>query len=187
MTDKEITEYIFVEDEDTNGDVALVFGTWNSYIESCVKAAELYKQGRVKKIIVSGGVNPTSGFAEGLLMAEETQKLGVPEGDILVENRASNTLENVIFSRDVLDKKIGLENIRIIVAVVKNAHARRVLMTLKKHIPKSVKLKSAPYVSSYYENVTRDNWNKTESGRGFVMHELAKIQEYLAKGDIDEL
>ena len=74
MTYKEITEYIFVENKNLNADIAFAFGTWNAYKESCRKAAELYKQGRVQKNIVSGGVNPKSGLAEGVLMAEEIQK-----------------------------------------------------------------------------------------------------------------
>ncbi|HEY4512461.1 MAG TPA: YdcF family protein [Candidatus Paceibacterota bacterium] len=187
MTYKEITEYIFVENKNLNADIAFAFGTWNAYKESCRKAAELYKQGRVQKIIVSGGVNPKSGLAEGVLMAEEMQKLGVPKKDVLIENRASNTLENVLFTREILDRRIGLGKIKVIVVVVKNIHARRALMTLKKHMPSGIELKSAPYASDYYENVTKENWHKTESGRTLVMHELEKIQKYLTKGDISEL
>lgn len=186
MNTKEITNYIFLDDKNPSGDIALVFGTWNAWKESVEKAAELYKNGFVPKIIVSGGVNPTNGVIEGDLMAIELEKLGVAKKDILIENRSSNTLENVLFSIAVIDKELGLQNIHIITAVVKNYHARRALMTLRKHTPQNIQLKSAAYAAAHYP-FTRENWYNTENGNKKVMEEIEKIKIYLAKGDLSEL
>lgn len=186
MTISEITNYIFIEDKDLKGDIALVFGTWNAWKGSTEKAAELYKQGLVSKIIVSGGVNNESGMIEGDMMADEIIKLGVPKSDVLIENKSTNTLENVVFSREILEKEIGLKNIKTIVAVVKNYHARRSLMTLKKHMPLYITLKAAPYISAHY-NFTKNTWMKSGSGKKYVLSEVEKIQKYLAKGDLAEL
>lgn len=186
MEVEEITKYIFLDDEKPAGDIAIAFGTWNSWKESVEKAAELYKNNFVPKIIVSGGVNPTSGVIEGDLMAIELEKLGVPKKDILVENRSTNTLENVLFSKKIIDKELGLQNIRVIIAVVKNYHARRVLMTLRKHISQNIKLKSAAYTSAHYP-FAKENWDKIQIGRKKVIGEVEKIKKYLAKGDLAEL
>ena len=186
MNIEEITKYIFVEDENLSGDMAFVFGTWNAWKESIEKAAELYKNGFVPKIIVSGGVNPKSGIIEGDLMAMELEKLGVEKKDILIENRSTNTLENVLFSREVIDRQLGLKNIKVITAIVKNYHARRALMTLRKHFPKNIKLKSAAYTSMYY-SFTKENWCKVEIGKEKVMEEVEKIKIYLANGDLEEI
>ena len=138
MTTEEITNYIFLEDQDLRADIAFVFGTWNAWRESIEKAAELYKGRLVPKVIVSGGLNKQTGVVEGDLMVNELVNSGVPREDILVENRSTNTLENVLFPKDVIDNMLGLDSIKVITAVVKNFHARRVLMTLKKHMPTQV-------------------------------------------------
>lgn len=186
MNTEETTKYIFLDDEDVTGDIALVFGTWFAWQESVERAADLYRKGLVKKIIVSGGSNEHTGFVEGEEMGKELEKLGIPERDILVENRAMNTLENVLFSKDIIERKVGLENIKTIVAVVKNFHSRRALMTLKKHMPSHIRLKSSAYQSRYYDFNAND-WYTSEQGRQKVQGELEKIQKYLKKGDIAEL
>ncbi len=186
MTNKELSEYIFLNDTDQSADVALVFGTWNAWKGSVEKAAELYRTGLVPKIIVSGGINAQTGIIEGDHMANELINLGVKRDDILIENESTNTLENVLFSLKVIDKEIGLKSIHTIVGVVKNYHARRSLMTLRRHTPANIKLKAAAYYSEYYP-FTKDNWAESESGKKNVLEEIEKIKTYLAKSDIAEL
>ncbi len=186
MKDEDITKYIFLNDTDLKGDVAFIFGTSNSWKSSVERAAELYKKKLVPKIIVSGGKNIHTGIIEGNKIAEELIAIGVNKEDILIENKSTNTLENVRFSLEVIDREIGLSNIKTIVCVVKNYHARRALMTIRKHVPKNIKLKAAAYNSEYYP-FTKDNWTKSELGREKVMEEFEKIKIYLAKGDIAEI
>ncbi len=186
MTTEEITKYIFLEDHDLKGDIAFVFGTWKSWKDSVEKAAELYKNKLVPKIIVSGGFNKDTGIVEGDFMALELINLGVPRRDILIENKATNTLENVLFSKVIIDTVLGLNKIKVITAVVKNFHARRALMTLRKYMPADVILKSAPHVSSFF-NFTKDNWFQSDLGRKKVFGELEKIKKYLANGSLADL
>lgn len=187
MTNEEITNYIFLDDADQSGDIGFVFGTWNAFYDACKKAAEVCNKGLVPKLVVSGGVNKRSGLNEGDLMAQEIMKQGVSQGDIFNENKSTNTLENVLFSKEILDQKIGLNTIHIIVAIAKNIHMRRALMTLKRHMPSSITLKAAAYPSAYYGNITKENWYQSDVGRGYVVKELEKIKMYLAKGDLVEL
>ena len=186
MNTEETTNYIFLDDIEPKGDIAFVFGTGNARKDSVEKAVEIYKKGLVPKIIFSGGLNKKYGILEGETMAKEAIKLGVPEKNVLTENKSTNTLENILFSIQVIDKEIGLKNINVINAIVKNYHARRALMTLRKHIPTYIKLKAIPYYSEYYP-FTKENWFETNIGKEKVAEEIEKINIYLAKGDLAEL
>ena len=108
-------------------------------------------------------------------MAEEAVKLGVQREDVLAENKSTNTLENVLFSLEVIDRELGLKNIKVITAVVKNYHSRRAMMTLRKHIPAHIKLRAAAYTSPHY-NFTKDNWMESEIGRNRVLEEVNEIE-----------
>lgn len=140
----------------------------------------------MRKIVASGGLNDHSGRVEGDETVRALAGLGVPAGDIFGENKATNTLENVLFSREIIDHQIGLDNVGSIVGAVKNFHARRALMTLKRHMPPRIRLKVSAYRSAHYD-FDKDDWNQTEFGREKVLGELRKIERYKIKGDIAEL
>lgn len=187
MTPEEITEYLFLEDEDQTGDIAIVFGTriWRQAIK---KALELYFSGKVKKLVLTGGVNDHSGEEEAENMYKVALEKSVPEKDLILEKRATNTLENVLFSKKLIEEKIGWENIKTACGVMVNVHARRALMTMKKHFPKRVKLKACPYF--YCKDgikLGKNGWHNDPVLMALVMRQLQKVKDYLAKGDIEEL
>ena len=105
MTTDEISGYLFLEDKNQKGDLAIVFGIrdWRDPLE---KAIELYKTKNVNKLLFTGGVNRGSMQHEALNMYEEALRLGIPKIDLLLEDKATNTLENVIFSKKLLEEKI---------------------------------------------------------------------------------
>lgn len=183
MDIEQISNYIFVPTVSEKADFAFIFGT-RQYQGAVQLAYDLYKRNMVSKILVSGGVNRVSGENEALVIFQKLSSLGVNEGDIIVEDRSTNTLENVLFSRQVIEENIGFKNIQTIIAVVKNYHSRRALMTLTKHFPKHIKFISADY--EVY-NFNKNNWSESEQGKEKVFGEYEKIQKYLAKGDIEEL
>jgi len=64
-------------------------------------AAALYHEGRVDRIVASGGIvghPPAESEAIGQILAGA----GVPSTRIIIEDRSRNTLENIVFSRDLL-------------------------------------------------------------------------------------
>ncbi len=71
-------------------------------------------------------------------------------------------------------------------AFAKNYHSRRVLMTLRRHVPRHIKLKVSAYSSEHY-SFTKENWTESELGRKKVFEEKEKIKKYLEKGDLTEL
>lgn len=179
---KKITDYIFLKPNPQKADLALVFGTRHS--EAINKVFELYHDGLVPKILVSGGINRVTEENEAKEMSDKLIKLGVKRDDIILENKSTNSLENVLFSKQVIDERIGFNKIKKIIAVVKHYHSRRALMTLKKHFPKTVEL--IPVSCEVY-GFTIDNWFDNETGKEKVLSEWNKIPKYLAKGDIEEL
>ncbi len=67
----------------------------NSAADRELFASQLYKAGRAKKIIASGGVDLISGTGvAGVAMKEFLELLGVPAEVIIVEGLSKNTLEN---------------------------------------------------------------------------------------------
>ena len=179
---KKITDYIFLESKSQKTDLALVFGTRHQ--EAINKVFELYCKELVSQILVSGGINRVTRENEAEKMSNKLIQLGVKKDNIILENKSTNSLENVLFSKQIIDENIGFDKIKKIIAVVKHYHSRRALMTLKKHFPKSIKL--IPVTYKIY-GFTKDNWFNSKIGKEKVLSEWNKIQEYLVKGDIEEL
>ena len=179
---KKITDYIFLESRPQKADLALVFGTRHS--EAIDGVFKLYKAGLVRKVLVSGGQNRVTGENEAKEMSQKLLALGVEKDDLILEDQSTNSLENVVFSRDLIDKILGFAKVKKIIAVVKHYHSRRALMTLKKHFPVSVELIPVSYDIYGFTEV---NWYDSEKGREKVLSEWEKIPKYLTKGDIEEL
>ncbi|MBU1131490.1 YdcF family protein [Patescibacteria group bacterium] len=179
---KKITEYIFLKSNPQIADLALVFGTRHQ--EAINKVYELYRDGLIPKILVSGGINRVTGKNEALEMSNKLIQLGVRQDNIILEDQSANSLENVLFSKKVIEQNFGFETIKKIIAVVKHYHSRRALMTLKKHLPNNVNLIPVTYAICGF---TADDWFDKEIGREKVLAEWNKISQYLARGDIEEL
>ena len=113
------------------------------------RAADLYLEGYAPILILSGGLgNFTKGLwtkSEADLFAEVAVKKGVPERDILIENKSSNTGENILFTQLLLKEK-GLDPKRFIV-VQKPYMERRSLATFKKHWPEKELMVTSPQIS----------------------------------------
>lgn len=183
---EEVTKFIFVEHLDEQSDLIFVFGTGKSLRQSVQEAVNLYKNKISPKILFTGGVNDFTHENEADVSLIEATKAGVPESDILIENKATNTMENVVFSMKIIDEKIGLENIKSITAVVKNFHARRALMTLRKFLPKHIEIRSHAYTSVMFP-FTKHNWHEQEDWKKLVLGEVEKIKNYTQKGHLAEI
>jgi uncharacterized SAM-binding protein YcdF (DUF218 family) len=60
-----------------------------------VRAAQLYFEGKAKKILFSGGIPEEIGVAEAKVMAQEARRLNIPAEDILLESQSRNPYEQV--------------------------------------------------------------------------------------------
>lgn len=102
-------------------DVAVVLGArlWDNKPSPALKerldaAYAGYKAGDYPVLIVSGGLdNPQMKLTEAEGMAEYLEQLGVPEADILLENQATSTYENLLFSRRIMEEQ-GMKTAAIV-------------------------------------------------------------------------
>lgn len=110
------------------------------------RAADLYLQGMAPLLICSGGLgNLTKEYwtePEAEQFARIAREKGVPAEHILVENRSTNTGENIRFTQELLAAK-GLDPQSFIV-VQKPYMERRSYATFKKHWPEKDLMVTSP-------------------------------------------
>ena len=108
-------DYLCLAQEPAKTDVIVGFGNFNVNIAR--RAAELYLQGFAPKILFTGGLGRnTLGILpepEAVRFARVAMEEGVPGKDILIEDRSTNTAENIRFTRELL-LAAGLENPRML-------------------------------------------------------------------------
>ena len=183
---EDITKFIFIKDEPEKADIIFIPGSSNWVLAET--AARLYKEGKAEKIMPSGmyfyqfgrfmnervtderykGIYET----EAEFLASVLVKNGVPKEDVMKEEKATNTYENAIYSKELLREM----KFRIKSAIIcpQAFHARRALMTYS-HLFPDTKLYVVP---TNTQNITADNWYNTERGRQVVLGELRKCGEY---------
>jgi vancomycin permeability regulator SanA len=91
-------------------------------------AVDLYHRGRVKKIIVSGGLG-MEGVYEGDAMRDYLVSMTIPEADILVDNAGINTRATVVNALHLRDSL----NADKIIVVSQYYHITRTKMLFAKH------------------------------------------------------
>ncbi|AIQ18794.1 YdcF family protein [Paenibacillus sp. FSL L8-0436] len=83
---------------------------------------KLYREGMFSTFIVSGGLDdPDYKFTEGQGMRNYLVEQGVPEEDILMENKSTSTYENLLFSQEIMKR----EGMTSSVIITHTFHGRR--------------------------------------------------------------
>ena len=99
-----IWDYLNLHQQPQKADCIVGFGNFNTDIAK--RAAELYHQGYAPKILFTGGLGRnTAGLMtepEAVKFAKAAVACGVPEKDILIEDKSTNTKENIEFTRNLL-------------------------------------------------------------------------------------
>ena len=102
-----IWDYLGMHQTPTKADCIVGFGNFNTNIAR--RAAELYHQGYAPKILFTGGLgrNTTHLFTEpeAVRFAKVAMECGVPECDIILEDKSANTKENIDFMREIFEKQ----------------------------------------------------------------------------------
>jgi len=179
MSIREISEYLFCEDELAPADLILVFG--GKRLERAERAASLYKAGLAPRIFITGGDKRGTGICESIRLKDHCQALGVPDEAIVTECESVNSMENVKMSAAAIEKTIGWNNIQNVIIISAPYHLRRVKQALAHYIPRSVKITCAPDTRS---DITRENWWHTQEGQNMVIRELEKVRTYAIQGEL---
>ena len=95
-------------------------------------------------VVVSGGQGSNESTSEAACMADYLEEHGVDSDQILLEDQSSNTKENLIYSRELLEEH-GIVVLRDEVLVVSNGfHLTRAQMLAERYGYKSVSALAAP-------------------------------------------
>ncbi len=131
----QVKDYLFFGDTSlAPADVILIFGNRHICKIAAQKAADVYGQGRASLIIASGGVRLADANyrTEAEVIERQLLASGVPKQAILLENSATNTLQNVCNSRRLVKQTYGMTDIGVI-CISHIINARRSLMTMGRH------------------------------------------------------
>ncbi len=107
--------------------IAIVFGAkvWDDKSPSpvlydrVITAVELYRAGRVGKILMSGD-NPTENYDEPTAMKETAVRLGIPETDIILDFAGRRTYDTCYRAREIFE-------VRKAILVTQEFHQARAL------------------------------------------------------------
>ncbi len=183
-----ITQTVFVASEPQPTDLLFIFGTSTIDSDALESLARDCQQGRFPKVMVtglSGRLYSETGKPVAHIMRDELIARGIPSDVILVQDKSTNTLEDVAFSLGVLEKHdVSPESIAFL---CKAHHSGRCLRTLRKFFP-SQTLSPITYLAEYDGvKVSKEDWYQHEVSRGRVYGEYLRIIEYSKRGDIAHL
>lgn len=139
-----IWDYMHMNMALSKADCIVGFGCYNDDI--ALRCAELYHQGWAPKVLFTGGLGRnTLGLwteSEAVRFGRIALEQGVPEKDILIEDKATNSAENILLTRAKLSA-LGLPRERIL-AVHKPFMERRLWAAMKVYWPEAALTVTSP-------------------------------------------
>ena len=160
-------------------DCILVLGSHDLRVAE--RGAQLYLGGWAPVLIFSGGLgNLTQHIwseSEADQFARIASNMGVPRENILIENKSTNTGENILFTRHLLQSK-NLDPASFIV-VQKPYMERRSYATFKKHWPDKKLLVTSPQILFEDYPTTEITIDKVIN---VMVGDLQRIRMYPEKG-----
>ena len=118
------------KDEKQSADVAIVLGaalSYNTvspvYRERINHAINLYNEGYVKRVILTGGMGEGNIYSDAFIAMEYARSKGLPEEAILLEEKSTVTEENIIYSKEIMDKN----NFKTAIIVSDPLHMKRAM------------------------------------------------------------
>ena len=142
-----VWDYLGMHQAPEQADVIVGFGNFNTNIAR--RAAELYLRGLAPVVLFTGGLGRNT---EGLLpepeavrFARVAMECGVPETAILLEPESTNTAENILFTRRLLEQR-GIPHERIL-GVHQPFMERRITAAMGVYWPEQAFRVTSPQVS----------------------------------------
>ena len=105
---------------DVNADAAVVLGAavWGNQVSPVFRerinhAINLYHQGRIKKLIFTGGQGNRNEPTEAAAARDYALQNGIPLNDVLIEQQSHTTYENMVYAKQLADQH-GLKKLLIV-------------------------------------------------------------------------
>lgn len=176
-------EYMQLHEPIQKASCIVGLGCYNTDIP--VWAAELYHQGLSPKILFSGGLGRNTktmwSGSEAERFAEIAMVHGVPEKDILLENKSTNTAQNILFTRKVLEEN-GIASSPLLV-IHKPYMQRRVKAAWGVYWPKcAITMTSYPQTMEEYFHFPGGTDHSFSFTANMIVGDFQRILLYPAKG-----
>ena len=178
-----IWQYHQLNHEISTADAILVLCSYDLAVAE--RGAQLFLEGRAPLLIFSGGLGAiTKHFwkePEAEQFAAIAVKMGVPAEKILIENRSTNTGENIQYTRQLLAEK-GLDP-QTFILVQKPYMERRCYATFRKRWPGKVAVVTSPRASfeDYLSRYSNPSLSSDEVV-SIMVGDLQRIRLYPAMG-----
>jgi uncharacterized SAM-binding protein YcdF (DUF218 family) len=176
---KKIWDYHHLNHRIEKSDAILAMGSHDLRVAE--RGAQLFLEHWAPLLIFSGGLgNLTRGVweqPEADRFAEIAVRMGVPRKKILIENRSTNTGENIRFTRDLL-LQLHLD-LQKFILVHKPYMERRAFATFRKVWPEKHALVTSPQIS--FEDYPTPEISKRDV-IGIMVGDLQRIRLYPAIG-----
>ncbi len=120
--------------------------------ERLTNTLELYHQGKVKKILLSGGSSSIlyKEREEAATMGAFLERMNIPKADFIIEKNSRNTRENAIYSAEIIRKKYPNSKCLLVTSAF---HMRRSIACFEKvkldYTPYSVDIDGKPFKLSF--------------------------------------
>lgn len=170
----EVNNLLFTDDPSLENvaktDICIILGSTNcSY--RVARSLEVFGENKNVVFLACGGNFASSGTTEARLIADVLSEHGVTKNRILLEEHSTNTRENLLGAKQLLDAHFSSAN-GLEVAVVSAAfHRRRVMSVLPQSLEHSI------FINAYGPNTRPDNWYLNEIGRKVIFAELLSISD----------
>lgn len=182
---QKIWNYMCIESDLPESADVIVVGGAGLMEDGALRAAELYHQGVAPRIIVSGFANQwhNATRTEAELLRDRLLQCDVPETAIIVEDQASNTGENVIFSAAILSK-MNLSIVKVIL-VHKPFMTRRFLATAQAQWPMpqpELFVTSQPTTLEEYLIENKETYGDSSRMVTLMLGDYERIKSYPSRG-----
>lgn len=178
-----IWDYLGMHQTPAKADVIVGFGNFNTDIAR--RAAELYREGYAPKILFTGGLGRnTEGMLpepEAVRFAKVAMECGVPEEDIILEEKSRNTKENIDFTREKLEE-LGIPHDRIL-GVHQPFMERRIVAAMGVYWPEQPFTVTSPQVTiPEYLRRAREQGITENASVSVIVGDFQRIELYAKLG-----
>ena len=157
-----------------NAECAIVLGaaTWGDapspvFEERIIHAINLYKQGRVKKIIFTGGLGDQAILAESEVAKKYAIQSGVLQEDILIETASHTTQQNLAEAKIVMQR---------------NAIETAMIISDPLHLKRASLMAHDLGMTATFSATTTSRYRTLKSKVLFLIREIYFINHYLLTG-----
>ena len=159
------------------------FGCYNEDIPR--RAAQLYKDGFAPWVLFTGGLGRNTAAmwtdSEALRFARIAASEGVPESAILVEDKSTNTAENILFTKALLEAR-GITPASVL-GVHKPYMERRIWAAWKNYWPQMpFSFTSFPQTMEQYLSTAKERGRDEQATINMLVGDFQRVKLYADKG-----